>query len=53
MTDAAGRITEISGWVVRARAGTPLALREVVLLGNERLIGEVVALARGEATIQV
>ena len=53
MSDAAGRITEISGWVVRARAATPLALREVVLVGNERLIGEVVGLERDEATIQV
>ena len=46
-------ITEISGWVVRARPETPLALRELVLVGNERLIGEVVALDRHEATIQV
>jgi V/A-type H+-transporting ATPase subunit A len=53
MTEVAGRITEISGWVVRARATTPLALRELVLVGNERLIGEVVALDRREATIQV
>jgi V/A-type H+-transporting ATPase subunit A len=53
MSDAAGRITEISGWVVRARATVPLALREVVLVGNERLIGEVIALDRTEATIQV
>ena len=53
MSDIAGRITEISGWVVRARANVPLALREVVLVGNERLIGEVIALDRAEATIQV
>src|SRR5688572_28622737 len=50
---AAGRITEISGWVVHARAETPLALREVVLVGTDRLIGEVIALARDIATIQV
>jgi V/A-type H+-transporting ATPase subunit A len=53
MSEAAGRITEISGWVVRAQPATPLALRELVLVGNERLIGEVVALDRQEATIQV
>jgi len=49
----AGRITSISGWVVRAAAKTPLALREVVLVGDERLVGEVIALDRREATIQV
>ena len=49
----AGRITEISGWVVRAEPAIPLALREIVLAGNERLTGEVVALDRREATIQV
>ncbi len=53
MSEAAGVITEISGWVVRARPAIPLALREVVLVGNERLIGEVIALERGAATIQV
>lgn len=53
MSDVAGQVTEISGWVVRARAAVPLALREVVLVGNDRLIGEVIALARDEATIQV
>jgi V/A-type H+-transporting ATPase subunit A len=52
-TARAGVITEISGWVVRARAEVPLALREVVLVGDERLIGEVIALNRGEVTIQV
>ena len=53
MSEVAGRILEISGWVVRAHAETPLALREVVLVGNDRLIGEVIALDRHEATIQV
>lgn len=53
MSESAGVITEISGWVVRARPAIPLALREVVLVGNERLIGEVIALERDAATIQV
>lgn len=53
MSDTAGRITEISGWVVRAQPAVPLALRELVLVGKDRLIGEVVALDRREATIQV
>ncbi len=49
----AGVVTEISGWVVRARAESALALREVVLVGPEHLIGEVIALDRHDATIQV
>ena len=53
MSDLAGTITEISGWVVHARADVPLALREVVLVGRERLIGEVIALDHADATIQV
>src|SRR6185436_15544181 len=53
MSESAGVITEISGWVVRARPLLPLALRELVLVGNEHLIGEVVALDRNDATIQV
>ena len=46
-------LIEISGWVVRARTDTPLSLREVVHVGNERLLGEVIALDRDVATIQV
>jgi V/A-type H+/Na+-transporting ATPase subunit A len=53
MSDVAGTITGISGWVVHARASVPLALREVVLVGRERLIGEVIALDHDDATIQV
>ena len=46
-------LIEISGWVVRARTDTPLSLREVVHVGNERLLGEVIALDRDVATVQV
>ncbi len=46
-------LSEISGWVVKARVDEPLALREVVYVGSERLIGEVVALDRSIAVIQV
>ncbi|HLJ73424.1 MAG TPA: V-type ATP synthase subunit A [Thermoanaerobaculia bacterium] len=53
MSEVSGRITEISGWTVRARAEVPLTMREVVLVGPERLIGEVVTLEQHEATIQV
>lgn len=52
-TAAAGRLTEISGWVVKARSESPLSLRELVFVGNERLIGEVVALDRATAIVQV
>ena len=53
MSNVAGTITGISGWVVHARVAVPLALREVVLVGRERLIGEVIALDHDDATIQV
>lgn len=49
---AAGVLTEISGWVVRARVSSPLSLREIVYVGSERLLGEVVALERTIAVIQ-
>jgi V/A-type H+-transporting ATPase subunit A len=48
-----GTITEIAGWAVKVRTTAPLALREVVLVGDEQLVGEVIALDRNEATIQV
>ena len=51
--NAAGQLTEVSGWVVRARASRALALRELVHAGDERLIGEVIALDRDLATVQV
>lgn len=54
MTESrAGRISEIAGWVVRAETAAPLALREIVLAGEQRLLGEVIALDRREATVQV
>ncbi|HEX9163249.1 MAG TPA: V-type ATP synthase subunit A [Thermoanaerobaculia bacterium] len=46
-------LTEISGWVVKARVDEPLGLREVVYVGSDQLIGEVVALDHSIATIQV
>lgn len=55
MSDAgvAGVLTEISGWVVHARVSVPLALREIVFVGGQRRTGEVVALKRSIAVIQV
>ena len=51
--NAAGQLTDVSGWVVRARASRALALRELVHVGEERLIGEVIALDHDTATVQV
>lgn len=52
-TEPAGRLIEISGAVVRARCGVPVALAEVVWVGDQRLIGEVIALDGDIATMQV
>ena len=49
----AGRISEISGWTVHAHLDVPLSMREVVLVGADRLLGEVVALDHHDATVQV
>lgn len=53
MSGAAGTIRAISGWVVRAHLDQPLVMRELVHVGTERLIGEVVGLDRDEANVQV
>jgi V/A-type H+/Na+-transporting ATPase subunit A len=50
---SAGALIGISGAVVRARCGQPVALGEVVYVGDDRLVGEVIALDRDVATIQV
>ena len=48
-----GRIRAVAGPVVRAAIETPVAIAEVARVGTEKLLGEIVALAGGEATIQV
>ncbi len=48
-----GTIASVSGWVVTATLTHPLAMRELVLVGREQLIGEVVALEGSRASIQV
>jgi V/A-type H+-transporting ATPase subunit A len=48
-----GRIVAVSGAVVRAELRRPVALGEVVHVGDEALVGEVVALAADGATVQV
>jgi V/A-type H+-transporting ATPase subunit A len=49
----AAALISISGAVVHARCSEPVALGEVVYVGDERLVGEVIALDRDVATIQV
>jgi V/A-type H+-transporting ATPase subunit A len=45
--------TWISGPVLRARPSGPFRLREAVTVGGERLLGEVVGIARDEIVVQV
>jgi V/A-type H+-transporting ATPase subunit A len=51
--DAAGRLVSISGAVIRARLERVVMLGEVMLIGDERLLGEVVELEHHTATLQV
>jgi V/A-type H+-transporting ATPase subunit A len=51
--EAAGRLVEISGALVRARVRRPVSLGEVVRVGGEGLLGEAVALDRDLVTAQV
>ncbi len=51
--DRAGTVTGVNGPVVRARMRRALGMSELVWIGEERLVGEVIGLAEDEATIQV
>jgi V/A-type H+-transporting ATPase subunit A len=53
MTTAPGRITWISGPTVRAEGLEGVKMYEVVYVGEERLIGEVIAVSGDRAVIQV
>jgi V/A-type H+-transporting ATPase subunit A len=48
-----GRLVELLGPVARARITAPLALGEIVFVGDERLFGEVVEIAGDVVTLQV
>ena len=48
-----GRLIELLGPVARARMSAPMALGEVGFVGDERLFGEVVAVAGDVITLQV
>jgi len=45
--------TQLSGPVLRARPEGPFRLREAVTVGDQRLLGEVIRIARDEIVVQV
>lgn len=53
MSDQVGVITWISGPVVRARGSRHIGMLELVEVGDERLVGEVIGLRGDTITIQV
>ena len=53
MTDLAYEVIWVSGPVVKASGGSRLSMYEMVEVGAERLIGEVIALDGEVATLQV
>ncbi|MBV6395779.1 MAG: V-type ATP synthase alpha chain [Anaerolineales bacterium] len=53
MSDQVGTITWISGPVVRARGSKFVGMLELVEVGDERLVGEVIGLKGDQMTVQV
>jgi V/A-type H+/Na+-transporting ATPase subunit A len=53
MTDQVGTITWISGPVIRARGSRNVGMLELVEVGEERLVGEVIGLRGDTITVQV
>ena len=53
MSDQVGTITWISGPVVRARGSRHIGMLELVEVGEERLVGEVIGLRGDTITVQV
>ncbi|MCK6585119.1 MAG: V-type ATP synthase subunit A [Anaerolineales bacterium] len=53
MSDQVGTITWISGPVVRARGSRHVGMLELVEVGTERLVGEVIGLRGDQITVQV
>jgi V/A-type H+-transporting ATPase subunit A len=51
--DRAGTVTGVNGPVVRVRTAQALGMSELVWIGEERLVGEVIGLGEDDATIQV
>jgi V/A-type H+-transporting ATPase subunit A len=48
-----GEVEWVNGPVVRARTTAPLQMMEMVLVGEERIVGEAIELAGDRATLQV
>src|SRR5512143_353252 len=53
MSERVGTVTWISGPVVRARGSRQVSMLELVEVGDEHLVGEVIGLRGDEMTIQV
>ena len=53
MSDEVGKITWISGPVVRARGSRHVGMLELVEVGEDHLVGEVIGLKGDQMTIQV
>lgn len=53
MNNSNGKVVYINGPVIRAEKAQDLKMREMVLVGQKKLIGEVVSVQDADATIQV
>lgn len=51
--DRAGTVTGVNGPVIRARTRRTLGMSELVWIGDEHLVGEVIGLVEDQATVQV
>ena len=51
--DRVGMVEQVNGPVVRARSTRPLGMSELVWVGADRLVGEVIGLLDTHATVQV
>jgi V/A-type H+-transporting ATPase subunit A len=51
--DRAGAVTGVNGPVIHARTTRPLGMSELVWVGEDRLVGEVIGLVEEHATVQV
>lgn len=52
-TNGSATVTAINGPVVKVKGATGLSMNEMVVIGKEKLLGEVVELYRDGATVQV
>ncbi|MFN2202312.1 MAG: V-type ATP synthase subunit A, partial [Caldilineaceae bacterium] len=53
MSDQIGTVTWINGPVVRAQGSRDVSMLELVEVGDQRLVGEVIGLKGAEMTLQV